>query len=508
MKSVASWPPVDWTGVLLLQFLARKLYIMSAEVIHQIEEALDEDEKEMLLFLCQDVAADLVQVNVRDLLDSLSEKGKLSFMGLAELLYRVRRFDLLKRILKMDKMTVEAHLRRHPHLVSDYRVLMTEIGEDLDKSDMSSLIFLMRDYMGRGKTAKDKSFLDLVIELEKLNLVAPDQLDLLEKCLKNIHRIDLKTKIQKYKQSAQETETSHINGSQASLTNLSLKDPPYNLKNARSKEQRLMVKQPAIQRIPVKTSIQESGAFLPQPIPEERYRMQSKPLGICLIIDCIGNDAENLRDTFTSLGYEVRRSLYPTVDNIIRVLYQVSHMTQHQDYDSFVCVLVSRGDSQRLFGVDRTHSGLALDQIRRMFMGDTCPSLLGKPKIFFIQNYVESESRLEDGSSLLEVDGLSASNMDSRPRQSGASTVHQEADVFWSLCEADTSLLTQRLNSPSVYLQHLSQKLRQQRRQPLVQLHLQLNDTVCEWNSRVPHKERYRIVLQHTLRKTLILSCK
>ena len=33
---------------------------------------------------------------------------------------------------------------------------MTEIGEDLDKSDMSSLIFLMRDYMGRGKTAKNK----------------------------------------------------------------------------------------------------------------------------------------------------------------------------------------------------------------------------------------------------------------------------------------------------------------------------------------------------------------
>lgn len=43
-----------------------------------------------------------------------------------------------------------------------YRVLITEIGEDLDKSDMSSLIFLMRDYMGRGKITKDKvSFLFL-----------------------------------------------------------------------------------------------------------------------------------------------------------------------------------------------------------------------------------------------------------------------------------------------------------------------------------------------------------
>lgn len=30
--------------------------------------------------------------------------------------------------------------------------------------------------------------------------------------------------------------------------------------------------------------------FLFQHITEERYRMQSKPLGICLIIDCIGND--------------------------------------------------------------------------------------------------------------------------------------------------------------------------------------------------------------------------
>lgn len=201
---------------------------MSAEVIHQIEEALDEDEREMLLFLCRDVVADVSAFNVRDLLDSLIERGKLTAMGLAELLYRVRRFDLLKRILKMDKRTVEAHLLKHPHLVSDYRVLMTEIGEHLDKSDMSSLIFLMKDYMGRGKTAKDKSFLDLVMELEKLNLVAPDQLELLEKCLKNIHRIDLKTKIQKYKQSAQGAETSYVNGLQASLPNLSLKDPPHN----------------------------------------------------------------------------------------------------------------------------------------------------------------------------------------------------------------------------------------------------------------------------------------
>uniref|UniRef100_A0A8C6B6A5 CASP8 and FADD-like apoptosis regulator n=1 Tax=Monodon monoceros TaxID=40151 RepID=A0A8C6B6A5_MONMO len=446
---------------------------MSAEVIHQVEEALDEDEKELLLFLCRDVAADVVPLNVRDLLDVLSERGKLSSVSLAELLYRVRRFDLLKRVLKMDRPTAEALLHRHPHLISDYRVLLMEIGEGLDKSDVSSLIFLMRDYMGRGKIAKDKSFLDLVIELEKLNLVAPDHLDLLEKCLRNIHRIDLKTKIQKYKQSAQGVETNYVNALQASLPNLSIKDPSYNLRH----------------------------------VLEDRYKMQSEPLGICLIIDCIGNDTDILEETFTALGYEVKRFLYLTVENIMHILGQVAHMPQHQDYDSFVCILVSRGGSQSVFGVDQTHSGVPLDHIRRMFMADACPSLSGKPKVFFIQNYVTSEGQLED-SSFLEVDRPSVKSAESKARQPGACMIHREADFFWSLCKADVSLLEQSSPSPSLYLKCLSQKLGKERKHSLLELHIELNSKVYDWNSRVSAKERYCVWLQHTLRKKLILSCK
>uniref|UniRef100_F6VES3 CASP8 and FADD-like apoptosis regulator n=1 Tax=Callithrix jacchus TaxID=9483 RepID=F6VES3_CALJA len=475
---------------------------MSAEVIHQVEEALDTDEKEMLLFLCRDVAIDVVPPNVRDLLDILRERGKLSLVSLAELLYRVRRFDLLKRILKMDRKAVEDHLLRHPHLVSDYRVLMAEIGENLDKSDVSSLIFLMRDYMGRGKINKEKSFLDLVVELEKRNLVAPDQLDLLEKCLKNIHRLDLKTKIQKYKQSAQGAGTSYKNVLQAAIKN-SFKDPSNNfrLHNGRSKEQRLK-EQLGTQPV--------SGVFsnscLPfQSMPEERYKMKSKPLGICLIIDCIGNETELLRDTFTSLGYEVQKSLHLTMDGILQVLQRVACMPQHQDYDSFVCVLVSRGGSQTVYGVDQTHPGLPLHHIRRMFMGDLCPYLVGKPKVFFIQNYMVSEGQLED-SSLLEVDGPAMKNVESKSQQRGPCTVHREADFFWSLCTADVSLLEESCGSPSLYLQCLSQKLRQERKRPLLDLHIELNSHMYDWNSRVSAKEKYDVWLQHTLRKKLILS--
>ncbi|XP_054579154.1 CASP8 and FADD-like apoptosis regulator isoform X2 [Eptesicus fuscus] len=267
-----------------------------------------------------------------------------------------------------------------------------------------------------------------------------------------------------------------------------------------------MVRDPGIHREAVKTSVQESGAFLPRPLPEDQYRMQSKPLGICLILDCIGNDTDALRETFTALGFEVRSFSLLTMEDMIHHLCQVAYRTRHQDKDSFVCVLVSRGGSQSLFGVDQTHAGLPLDQIRRMFRGDACPSLLGKPKVFFIQNYETSEGHLED-SSLPEVDGPAASSMDAKAWPPEPSTVHPEADFFWSLCKADVSLLERCPTSSSRYLQCLSQKLQQERR-PLVDLHLELNSSVHDWNLGVPDKEKYHVSLQHTLRKKLFLSCK
>jgi hypothetical protein len=44
------------------------------------------------------------------------------------------------------------------------------------------------------------------------------------------------------------------------------------------------------------------------------------------------------------------------------------------------------------------------------------------------------------------------------------------------------------------------------RKRPLVDLHVELIDKVYDWNSRVSAKEKYCLSLQHTLRKTLILS--
>lgn len=169
-----------------------------------------------------------------------------------------------------------------------------------------------------------------------------------------------------------------------------------------------------------------------------------------------------LQETFTSLGFEVRSFPLLTMEGLTQQLGQVAYRTAHHDKDSFVCVLVSRGGAQSLLGVDGARSGLPLERIRSMFRGDACPSLLGKPKLFFIQTYEQAERPAPD-SSLPEADGPAASSLVAQAWRPEPCTVHPEADFFWSLCTADVALLERHPTLPSRYLQGLAQKLRQER---------------------------------------------
>ncbi|NXE36361.1 CFLAR regulator, partial [Ptilorrhoa leucosticta] len=457
-----------------------------AFLIHQIREELDKDEEEMMVFLCRDLAPDLANADLKEILVALNEREKLTPVGLSELLYRVKRFDLLRRILNTEKATVEAHLARSLRLIPDYRVLMVEINENLEKDEVGSLGFLLRDYAPRMKMAKDKSFLALIIDLEKLNLVAPNQLDLIENCFRSIHRIDLIRKIQKYKHEAPvssiHSQPVYVNAHQASLPNLNLIDPPYN-------------SGVSIQE-PVHLSIQESGS-VPHKTSDDPYRMQSQPLGICLIIDCIGNDTDVLEETFRSLGYDVHCHRYLNMNSMNQTLLEVARWQKHRDCDSFICILVSRGNSQSIFCTDHTFSGFPLEQIKKHFTADSCPGLLGKPKLFFIQSYIVPENE-QECSSLLEVDG-NGENVSAKV------TIPQAADIFWSHCKVDASTLEQSPASSSYYLRCLAELLRNpyKRKLCILAIHMELNKKVYDWNTTTDRSQQYSLLLQHTLRKKL-----
>ncbi|NXY14505.1 CFLAR regulator, partial [Atrichornis clamosus] len=453
-----------------------------AFLIHQIQEELDKEEEEMMVFLCRDLAPDLATANLREILVTLNEREKLSPLGLSELLYRVKRFDLLRRILNTEKATVEAHLARSLRLIPDYRVLMAEINENLEKEEVSSLVFLLRDYAPRMKMVKDKSFLALVIDLEKLNLVAPNQLDLIENCFRSIHRIDLIRKIQKYKHEASvssiHSQPVYVNALQASLPNLNLIDPPY-----KSGSDVLTL----------------SLSFHISQMSDDPYRMQSQPLGICLIIDCIGNDTDVLEETFRDLGYDVHCHRYLNLSTMNETLLEVARLQKHRNCDSFICILVSRGSSQSVFCTDHTFSGFPLEQIKKYFTADSCPGLLGKPKLFFIQSYVVPENE-QECTSLLEVDGNDENII-------AKVTIPQAADILWSHCKVDVSTLEKSPTSSSYYLHCLAELLRNpyKRKLCMLDIHMELNKRVYDWNTTADPSQQYSLLLQHTLRKKLFL---
>lgn len=101
---------------------------------------------------------------------------------------------------------------------------MANISEDLASDDLNSLKFLLSQVLPREKLEKSKvsqhrnvdesfcfiakltvnswqSFLDVVIELEKLDKVSSQSVDLLEECLVGIGRLDLTRKVSAYKKS-------------------------------------------------------------------------------------------------------------------------------------------------------------------------------------------------------------------------------------------------------------------------------------------------------------------
>lgn len=126
----------------------------------------------------------------------------------------------------------------------------------------------------------------------------------------------------------------------------------------------------------------------------------------------------------------------------MRDLYEAARLRAHKDADCFVCVLVSRGNHQHIFCTDHIVPGFQLERLKDFFAGEKCPDLLGKPKLFFIQNYVEPQN-WQGNASLTEADG-------------DLCTIPQVADIFWSHCTLDASVLDRSPSSSSYYLSTLA----------------------------------------------------
>ncbi|XP_073676153.1 caspase-3-like [Garra rufa] len=126
-----------------------------------------------------------------------------------------------------------------------------------------------------------------------------------------------------------------------------------------------------------------------------QYNMNYPRMGQCVIINNEtfhkktgmgvrkGTDADskNVEKTFSKLGFQIQIHKDQTVSQMREVLTRASQ-EDHSRSAMFVCVLLSHGEEGMIFGTD---DGIELKKLFALFRGDRCKSLVGKPKLFFIQ---------------------------------------------------------------------------------------------------------------------------
>lgn len=220
----------------------------------------------------------------------------------------------------------------------------------------------------------------------------------------------------------------------------------------------------------------------------EEYNMRHKRRGVALILNHVHfeematrkgseKDTLNLKTSLNKLGFDVRVFTDPTVKTITTVL-QSTAAEDHTDADCLIVVAMSHGESGLLHSTDSMYP---VDTLWSPFTGDRCTSLLGKPKLFFIQAC--RGTRLDKGVKFFhETDSKSSTY--SIPAYADIMVAYSTYDGFYSWRNPD---------SGSWFIQALCVELELHgRSRDLLSLMTFVNRRVAiEYQSYVPQNEKF-----------------
>uniref|UniRef100_UPI0037E8E985 caspase-3-like n=1 Tax=Semicossyphus pulcher TaxID=241346 RepID=UPI0037E8E985 len=170
-----------------------------------------------------------------------------------------------------------------------------------------------------------------------------------------------------------------------------------------------------------------------------RYKMDYPCMGTCLIINNKnfhhhtnmstrnGTDVDGATaiKIFSALGYKIKFTNDRTVDEMRQLMMSVSK-EDHSNSASFVCVLLSHGDEGVIYGTDGFEK---LENLTKYFKGDNCKSLVGKPKLFFIQACRGSDL---DGGALVETDSVAEQTSERIPVEADFLYAYSTAPGYYS----------------------------------------------------------------------------
>ncbi|XP_071942201.1 caspase-8-like [Antedon mediterranea] len=179
------------------------------KMLLNIDRNLTESDICRLKYLCLDTNIGLRHGELEtasrglDLLDKLEKRGRLSKDNLGimiEMLSLIERIDLK---VQVEKCLPFAERGKKTNCISAYRRMVVDFAYDIGKNDLSSLKPLLRDHMAARKIEKIDEPIKLMIELEKLMIISPTNLDFLEEIGVYIGSNELVSKVTRYRGSSE-----------------------------------------------------------------------------------------------------------------------------------------------------------------------------------------------------------------------------------------------------------------------------------------------------------------
>ncbi|XP_046368842.2 uncharacterized protein LOC124143787 [Haliotis rufescens] len=141
---------------------------------------------------------------------------------------------------------------------------------------------------------------------------------------------------------------------------------------------------------------------------ESAYPMNARPRGICVIINNrdfedsrdaarLSNsgeprlakregtdiDAKRLEYIFSKLEFTIRSFTNLTDTRMVEEMQHIASTIDHKPFDAFVCCILSHCVKDKVYGTNC--EVVKVSDLTAPFRASACPSLAGKPKMFFIQ---------------------------------------------------------------------------------------------------------------------------
>uniref|UniRef100_H3A2R2 Caspase-8 n=1 Tax=Latimeria chalumnae TaxID=7897 RepID=H3A2R2_LATCH len=359
------------------------------DLLHDIQEDLCRENIAALKFLCHDFIPQRIQQRIVDGCDLFVELQNRNVLAaddtflLAELLYKINRNDLLKKYLKLKREKVEEELCvAGKAKINPYRKLLFDLSLDITEEELKRVKFLLAPELKRSPLEQDVTILEVLIRMEKKGILEEGKLEYLKNICGQI-RVDLVKKIENYEQ--QISQQRLVFQDAVSLS----PPPPFSFLSLKVLSE-------------CNTNLHKTKQTNKGQMNDEVYKMESRPCGYCVIINNFDfkksrestggkmlkdrpgthKDGDDLRSTFEWLHFEVDVHTDLTAENILLTVEDYKRK-DHRERDCFVFCILTHGEKGTVYGTDG--QSVPISDITSCFTGKNCPSLVGKPKVFFIQ---------------------------------------------------------------------------------------------------------------------------